>query len=140
MEVCPSGGHSALEILIRHGGVYADMDTLFVNELPESFFSEKFIMGLENMNLSPAAEAAGGALCNAWIMSERTRLLRTVLERIYAEFDAPGAALHFPAVQAQQGVSGPGPRRAAESFFFYDGSPEAEGYLREAAEKRGRHL
>ena len=37
-----------LDILLAHGGVYADMDTLFVREYPDPWFEESFAIGEEN--------------------------------------------------------------------------------------------
>ena len=59
-----------LKVIAEHGGVYADMDTLFVAPLPRSFFQRSFIMGREAVDLDAAAQAAGGSLCNAWMMGE----------------------------------------------------------------------
>lgn len=56
-----------LEKLLERGGVYADLDTLFVNELPEEFYNEQFVLGEE---LGQVIDGKyHGSLCNAWIMS-----------------------------------------------------------------------
>ncbi|KEF39760.1 Capsular polysaccharide synthesis protein [Schinkia azotoformans MEV2011] len=78
-----------LEILLEYGGVYADIDTLFVNKLPTEFFDKSFIMGKEKVNWNEkSAEKAGGSLCNAWILSEKnSSFTRRWLDRIYEAFD-----------------------------------------------------
>jgi hypothetical protein len=60
-----------LEALEAFGGVYADMDTLFVAPLPEAFFAQPCVMGRERLDDAlPSAREAGGSLCNAWILAE----------------------------------------------------------------------
>lgn len=58
-----------LDVLIEHGGVYADIDTLFINPVPDSLFEKVFILARE----SDVPDMAGGrlrpSLCNAFIMS-----------------------------------------------------------------------
>ena len=53
-----------LDILLAHGGVYADMDTLFVREYPDAWFEESFAIGEEN---APPATGriSRPSLCNA---------------------------------------------------------------------------
>ena len=55
-----------LEILQQYGGVYADLDTLFVRPIPNALFHHHFVMGRE----FPGPVGAEGSLCNAWIASE----------------------------------------------------------------------
>jgi len=53
-----------LRILLAEGGIYADIDTLFVRPFPRSWLSRQFVLGEEK---SPRPDA--GSLCNAWIAS-----------------------------------------------------------------------
>ena len=55
-----------LQILLREGGIYADIDTLFLRPLPEYWSERNFILGHER---PPAAAEDSGSLCNAWIAS-----------------------------------------------------------------------
>lgn len=55
-----------LQVLQEHGGIYADMDTLFLRPIPESWFSRQFILGHER---PPDPRHQSGSLCNAWIAS-----------------------------------------------------------------------
>ena len=116
-----------LEIIIRHGGVYADIDTLFINPLPESFFQEKFIMGKENVDwTAPAASETGGSLCNAWLMGEpEADFARLWLEKIYENFDGSWSGhstfLPYRLSSEYHDWVRIEPER---SFFFYDGAPE----------------
>lgn len=60
-----------LKIIAEHGGIYADMDTVFVSPLSPLFFERSFVMGKEKPDFGDAAaREAGGSLCNAWMMGE----------------------------------------------------------------------
>ena len=54
-----------LEILHREGGVYADMDTLFVRPYPSHLFCHPFVMGHETVDPHAPFPHKGGSLCNA---------------------------------------------------------------------------
>lgn len=76
-----------LQILLKHGGVYADMDTLFVRPYPHSFYAHEFLIGEEaaivgnNGVLRPS-------LCNAVIFSRpQARFAREWLRRMGEVFD-----------------------------------------------------
>ncbi len=55
-----------LKILLKEGGIYADIDTLFLRPIPDNWRSREFILGQEK---PPAIASTGGSLCNAWIAS-----------------------------------------------------------------------
>ncbi len=59
-----------LKVLLDHGGVYADIDTLFVNPLPEFLFEQPFVLGEEAPVKLHQEEKPHYSLCNAFIMSE----------------------------------------------------------------------
>ena len=50
-----------LQVLIEEGGIYADIDTMFIKPYPKEGFHKQFIMGHEAPN----------QLCNALMMSEK---------------------------------------------------------------------
>lgn len=83
-----------LQVLLEYGGIYADIDTLFVRPLPETFFRMPAVMGQEKVDWSvPAAREAGGSLCNAWIMAEPgARFVRRWLDRLPGAFDGTWSA------------------------------------------------
>ncbi|WP_162515310.1 glycosyltransferase [Paenibacillus pinistramenti] len=85
---------SRLEILLEYGGVYADIDTIFVKPIPEELYQHACVMGREKVDESvPAAKEAGGSLCNAFIMAEKNaRFIRLWLDRIFDEFDGSWSA------------------------------------------------
>lgn len=55
-----------LRILLEEGGIYADIDTLFLRPLPPEWRSRQFILGREK---APPGAPDGESLCNAWIAS-----------------------------------------------------------------------
>jgi hypothetical protein len=115
-----------LEIVAEHGGIYADMDTLFVAPLPERFFQQSFILGRETADWSAAARAAGGSLCNAWMMGEPgAPFARHWLARTYQSFDGSWSAhstlLPFQLSQEYPEWVHVEPSR---SFFHFDYHPE----------------
>lgn len=77
-----------LEILEAHGGVYADIDTLFVNPLPASLFAHEFVLGSEGCMQDPETGEAYESLCNAFIMARPgARFAKRWLESMYTLFD-----------------------------------------------------
>ncbi|MBP7864583.1 MAG: glycosyl transferase [Acidobacteria bacterium] len=66
--------HSAdfvrLDALVAHGGVYADMDTLFVRPLPEALYQKPFVIGREQDVADGPGQAPRPSLCNALLMAE----------------------------------------------------------------------
>jgi glycosyltransferase involved in cell wall biosynthesis len=59
-----------LDALIEHGGVYADIDTVFARAIPAHLYEHPFVIGRE----SPVADELTGirreSLCNALLMAE----------------------------------------------------------------------
>lgn len=77
-----------LQILQREGGVYADIDTLFVAPIPERLFAQPFVLGRED----PVRDATTGvphpSLCNALIMAPAGSAFgRTWLAQMPAHLD-----------------------------------------------------
>lgn len=54
-----------LKILLAEGGIYADIDTLFLRPYPRNWNEREFILGREK----PSGVHQKGSLCNAWIAS-----------------------------------------------------------------------
>ena len=57
-----------LEILAAHGGVYADMDTLFVDAYPDRWYANECVLG-EEAAQPDAQGVLRPSLCNAMIMA-----------------------------------------------------------------------
>lgn len=60
-----------LEKVVESGGLYADLDTLFVNPVPDALWHKPFVLGRENDVWDAAAGQYTPSVCNAFIMSER---------------------------------------------------------------------
>jgi len=59
-----------LDALIEHGGVYADIDTIFVRPFPPELFEAPFVIGSEGTILDPVSHRRRPSLCNAVLLSE----------------------------------------------------------------------
>ncbi len=76
-----------LEKLIERGGVYSDIDTLFVRPLPAAIFDKPFVMGREG-DVRHQTKGTVTSLCNAFLMSARNAEFgRLWLDQMSAEFD-----------------------------------------------------
>lgn len=77
-----------LEKLIEHGGVYADIDTLFLQPLPDRLFEHAFVLGREDRVRSPDTGEWSNSLCNALMLSEPgSAFARRWRERMPMEHD-----------------------------------------------------
>ncbi|MGH2956739.1 MAG: glycosyltransferase [Solirubrobacterales bacterium] len=82
-----------LEILHGDGGVYADIDTLFVNPLPSELFEKSFVIGREPDITRFPTDGVAPSLCNALLMAEPgARFARLWLDQIEASFDGTWSA------------------------------------------------
>jgi hypothetical protein len=71
-----------LQILLREGGVYADIDTLFVQPYPEEFYQANCLMGRESKVHDDLS------ICNAVIMSQPNEpYLSKWLDSLFRVFD-----------------------------------------------------
>ena len=75
-----------LDKLLVMGGIYADIDTLFVNPLPPWLFEKTFVLGREH-EICDAKGKSHSSLCNALIMSEAEapfgRLWRNAMDQAF---------------------------------------------------------
>ena len=75
-----------LKKLIEHGGVYADMDTLFVQPMPEDYYQHDFAMGREDDVI--IGEGKVPSLCNALMLSQSdAQFPKQWLDESYDNFD-----------------------------------------------------
>lgn len=76
-----------LSVLLEHGGIYADMDSLFVRPYPDAFASADFAMG-EEYPLPDARGLLRPSLCNAVIFARTgSAFANTWLTRMAEVFD-----------------------------------------------------
>jgi hypothetical protein len=59
-----------LDVLIRHGGLYADIDTIFIRPFPDELFEAPFVIGREPSVPDERTRVVGPSLCNALLMAE----------------------------------------------------------------------
>lgn len=59
-----------LDALIEHGGVYADLDTIFLRPFADELFGERFVIGREPPVRDELTDEMRASLCNALLMSE----------------------------------------------------------------------
>ncbi|MEQ1839008.1 MAG: glycosyltransferase [Verrucomicrobiales bacterium] len=59
-----------LDKLIEHGGVYADIDTLFVRPFPDHLFVRAFVIGRGDRIRNPETSEWSAPLCKALMFSE----------------------------------------------------------------------
>jgi hypothetical protein len=82
-----------LEVLAAGGGVYADIDTMFLKPLPKELFDKPFVIGREADVVQRRGEPATPALCNALLMAESGSLFAQMwLERMPKAFDGSWSA------------------------------------------------
>lgn len=136
-----------LQVLDEHGGVYADIDTLFVNPLPADLFGHEYVLGSEGTMRDRETGERYESLCNAFILARPgARFGRLWLEEMYRLFDGTwdrhscrGAALVRDQVPDAVHVA---PRRY---FYRYHWSREdiallLEGLDRESPDIYSIHL
>ncbi|MGO9821964.1 MAG: glycosyltransferase [Solirubrobacteraceae bacterium] len=65
------GDFIRLDALLAHGGVYADIDTIFVSPFPTDLFEAPFVIGREPAVRDERSGELRPSLCNALMMAER---------------------------------------------------------------------
>jgi len=107
-----------LEVLLAHGGCYADMDTLFVNRYPDAWFDEEFAIGEENA-VPRGGEITRPSLCNAVLFARPgARFAAMWHERMPQAFDGTWSR-HSCEEAARLGQQAPETLRVLPSVYFY---------------------
>lgn len=108
-----------LKLLLAHGGVYADIDTLFVQPMPEAFYRQPFVIGEEDPVAPHDTGRPEASLCNALLMAEPGAwFARVWLERMYEVFDGTWSR-HSCTEAARLAPTMPGEVHVVPSRFFY---------------------
>lgn len=92
-----------LDLLLQHGGVYADIDTLFIAPYPDRLFEPPCVLGCEPPFTQPGNPAVVPSLCNAVIFAEPgAGFIRRWREEMPAAFDGSwsGHSCQLPAALA----------------------------------------
>ncbi len=77
-----------LDALITHGGVYADIDTIFVNPFPADLFNHPFVIGREPPVRDERTRRVKSSLCNALMMAEpRSTFAQVWRDRMASELN-----------------------------------------------------
>ncbi|GJG85311.1 hypothetical protein tb265_04920 [Gemmatimonadetes bacterium T265] len=77
-----------LERLLAHGGIYADIDTIFVRPFPAHLREQRFVLGRERDVAPAGVDRPQRSLCNAVIMAEpNAEFGRRWLEAMPRAFD-----------------------------------------------------
>lgn len=105
-----------LRILLEEGGIYADIDTLFLRPLPPEWHSRQFILGREKAALGAPD---GESLCNAWIASAPgAEFCRLWLEGMTEAFDGSWSG-HSTFLPRQLANAHPELLHVEPESFFY---------------------
>jgi hypothetical protein len=116
-----------LKILLEHGGVYADVDTIFVNPLPAELFDEQFVIGEEDPVLDEGESTPHESLCNAFLMAAPgAEFAQRWLERMYEVFDGSWSR-HSCAEAARLRAQAPHSLRVMPKRHFYKHPCTREG-------------
>jgi FkbM family methyltransferase len=116
-----------LEKLLEVGGVYADIDTLFVRPLPPSLFHKPFVLGRERDVQDPHTGRPTPSLCNALIMSPPgADFGRLWLEGMTAAFDGTWSN-HSTLFPQQLATQFPDLVHVEPQRSFYHFSPTSRG-------------
>lgn len=77
-----------IDQLLEHGGVYADIDTLFVAPYPDAFYEPPVVMGREDPVWCERTQRTRPSVCNAVILAQRgAPFLRELRRRMEDAFD-----------------------------------------------------
>jgi hypothetical protein len=77
-----------LEKLIQRGGIYADIDTIFVRKFPNILHTKPFVLGKEDDICAGKLGFKRPSLCNALIMSQKgSEFAKIWLDAMEKEFD-----------------------------------------------------
>ena len=77
-----------LDALIEHGGIYADIDTIFVRSFPQELFEQEFVIGRELPVRDERTGELRPSLCNALLMAQPgAAFARAWRERMAAALD-----------------------------------------------------
>ena len=127
-----------LRILLEHGGVYADMDTLFVRPYPVEWHEHEFLIGEE-----PAMPGGDGvlkpSLCNAVMFAQpNARFIRAWLAQMAGAFDGTWNR-HSSQEAARLWREMPDAVRIVPVWWFYKHGATPSG-VRTLLEGLDRHL
>lgn len=108
-----------LKLLIAEGGVYADIDSLFVKALPATLYAESFVIGEEHPIIVNGQGPPQASLCNAVMMARAGSPFASAwLARMYEVFDGTWSR-HSCTEAARLHARMPGEIHVVPSRHFY---------------------
>jgi hypothetical protein len=119
-----------LDALIETGGIYADIDTLFVRPFPDEFFAAKFVLGREDDVHDELTGALRPSLCNALLLSEPRSLFAVMWRRTAAAALNGTWSNHSTLLPYELAQKLPGSVRVEPRRSFYNYGPNGEGLSR----------
>jgi glycosyltransferase involved in cell wall biosynthesis len=120
-----------LDALIEHGGVYADIDTIFVREFPDELFEQEFVIGRGPSMLDERTGERRQSLCDALLMAQPdSAFARAWRERVAGALDDSwskdgGLLLH----ELSEQMSGHLRVEPQERFFAFPAGPRGISQL-----------
>jgi Glycosyltransferase sugar-binding region containing DXD motif len=122
-----------LDALIESGGIYADVDTLFVRPFPPDLLGAKFVLGREDDVRDELTGELRPSLCNALLLSEPRSLFavtwrRTAAAALNGTWSNHSTLLPYELSQKIPSAVRVEPRR---SFYAYGASREGLSRLLE---------
>jgi glycosyltransferase involved in cell wall biosynthesis len=120
-----------LDALLAHGGVYADIDTIFLRPPPEDLFEAPFVIGREPPVLDERSGELRPSLCNALLMSEPDApFARAWRDRMAAALDGTWSN-HSGFLSDELALLMPGAVRVetGRSFFPFPATPDGLSHL-----------
>jgi hypothetical protein len=115
-----------LDLLLREGGCYADMDTLFLRRYPDAWFEPEFVIGEEASPLVPG-QPLQPSLCNAVMLARPgSAFARRWRERMGEAFDGRWSA-HSCSEAGRLWRALPAALQVLPSAYFYRYGASAAG-------------
>jgi hypothetical protein len=119
-----------LDALIETGGIYADIDTLFVHRFPGEFYAEKFVLGREDDVRDELTGAVHPSLCNALLLSEPHSLFAVMWRQTAAAALNGTWSNHSTLLPYELSQKLPTAVRVEPRRSFYEYGPSREGLAR----------
>ena len=108
-----------LEKILEKGGIYADIDTLFVRSVPQHFFDQQFVLGKEPDIVDEKGKHKS-SLCNAYIASQKgAEFGQLWLSKMLTHFDGSWSN-HSTVLPAKLSKEHPSLIYVAPQSAFYD--------------------
>lgn len=116
-----------LDALIEAGGLYADLDTLFVQPLPDELTAATFVIGREDDVYDVRTGALRPSLCNALLLSEPRATFAVLWRRLMSSALDGSWSNHSTLLPHELSVRLPEAVRVEPRRSFYRFGPSRQG-------------